>query len=293
MNNRNISIIGAACGYGAQDHGCEDGPVILQSYGFLDQLKKSGISYQLDDILRLPEDHHRDDLSSVSIFCEELALKVSKSLSRGDFPIVLGGDHSCAIGTWSGVKNALPEQGRLGLIWIDAHMDSHTYATTPSRAIHGMPLACLLGYGEERLIHLASPLPKLLPENVCLIGTRSFEAGEARLLQQLGVRIFFMEEIMQRGMETVWNEALSIVQNDTSGFGISLDLDVFDPLEEPGVGSPEPGGVLKNKLVIMLSTLKNNPEFLAMEIVEYNPYLDKDFVTARAVCDLVTALANT
>jgi arginase len=290
MKIRNIAVIGAACGYGAQQHGCQDGPDVLQSFGFLDRLNEAGINYRWDGILHLSEDHYRTPLSSVSIFCARLAFDVGRTVSRGDFPIVLGGDHSCAIGTWSGIKSALPEQGRLGLIWIDAHMDSHTYATTPSSAIHGMPLACLLGHGDELLTHIATPLPKLLPENVCLIGTRSFEEGEAKLLQQLGVRVFFMEEIMRRGMEVVWREALTIVQNQTAGFGISLDLDVLGPSEESGVGSPEPGGVLKNILVEMLHTLKTTPNFMGMEIVEYNPYLDTRFATANAVCDLVAAI---
>ena len=288
---RNIAVIGAACGYGAQIHGCQDGPDVLQSFGFMDRLNEAGINYHWDGILHLPEDSYRTPLSSVSDFCRKLAFQVGLTVARGDFPLVLGGDHSCAIGTWSGVKSALPDPGRLGLIWIDAHMDSHTYATTPSSAIHGMPLACLLGHGDELLTHIATPLPKLLPENVCLIGTRSFEEGEAKLLRQLGVRIFSMEEIMRRGMGAVWHEALAIVQNQTAGFGISLDLDVLEPSEEPGVGSPEPGGVLKNILVEMLHTLKTNPGFLAMEIVEYNPYLDTRFATAHAVCDLVAAIA--
>ena len=111
------------------------------------------------------------------------------------------------------------------------------------------------------------------------------------MLQQLGVRIFFIEEIQRRGMAAVWNEALSIVQQGTTGFGVSLDLDVFDPEEESGVGSPEPGGILKTRLIEMLQPLKNNPDFLAMEIVEYNPYLDTKFVTANAVCELVAAIA--
>lgn len=288
---RNIAVIGAACGYGAQIHGCQDGPDVLQSFGFLDQLNQAGISYRWDDILHLPRDDHHTPLSAVSTFCTGLAFNVGQAVARGDFPIVLGGDHSCAIGTWSGVKGAMAEHERLGLVWIDAHMDSHTFATTPSRAIHGMPLACLLGHGDEDLTRIVSPLPKLHPENVCLIGTRSFEEGEARLLQQLGVRVFSMEEIMRRGMGVVWDEAMAIAQNQTAGFGISLDLDVLEPSEEPGVGSPEPGGVLKNILVDMLRTLKSNPRFMAMEIVEYNPYLDDNFATANAVCDLVAAIS--
>ena len=287
---RNIAVIGAACGYGAQIHGCQDGPDVLQSFGFLEQLHEAGIKYRWDGILHLARDQYRTPLSSVSVFCEDLAFKVNRTVSRGDFPIILGGDHSCAIGTWSGVKKSMPEHGKLGLIWIDAHMDSHTCDTTPSNAIHGMPLACLLGHGDERLTRIASASPKIHPENICLVGTRSYEEGEAKLLHHLGVRIFSMEEIMRRGMEAVWNEALAIVQNNTTGFGISLDLDVLEPSEESGVGSPEPGGGLKNIMVEMLRTLKSNPNFLAMEIVEYNPYLDTNFATANAVSELVAAI---
>lgn len=288
---RKISVIGAACGYGAKDHGCQDGPEVLRALDFLDRLKTAGIDFNRDDILHLPEDEQRTALSSVTTFCEELALKVRGILADGNFPLVLGGDHSCAIGTWSGVSNSLPERARLGLIWIDAHMDSHTFSTSPSGAIHGMPLACLLGHGDKHLIRILSPRPKLSPESICLIGTRSFEAGEASLLNKLGVRIFPMEEITQRGFEVVWHEALAIVRHQTAGFGISLDLDALDPAEDAGVGTPEPGGLLKSGLIEMLCTLKNNPDFLAMEIVEYNPYLDANFTTGDTVCDLVEAIA--
>lgn len=292
MNLRNIIVIGAACGYGAMQHGCQDGPEVLRAFGFLDQLNQAGIAYYWDEILHLPEDLGRTPLSSVATLSEALAFKVAAQMQSGHFPLVLGGDHSCAIGTWSGVRSSLPEHGALGLLWIDAHMDSHTYATTPSHAIHGMPLACLLGYGDERLTHMMTSHAKLLPEHVCLIGTRSFEEAEAKLLQQLGVRIFYMEEIVRRGMEIVWQEALAIVQSHTTGFGISLDLDVLDPLEEAGVGSPAPGGLLKNRLVEMLATLRVNPNFLAMEIVEYNPYLDSNFTTAGAISELVAAITS-
>ena len=292
MNLRNIIVIGAACGYGAMRHDCQDGPEVLRAFGFLDQLDHAGVIYHWDEILHLPEDATRTPLASVVMLCEALALKVATQMQSGHFPLVLGGDHSCAIGTWSGVRRRLPEEGSLGLLWIDAHMDSHTDATTPSHAIHGMPLACLLGYGDECLTHLVTPQAKLLPEHVCLIGTRSFEAAEAKLLQRLGVRIFYMDEILRRGMDIVWQEALDIVQSQTTGFGISLDLDVLDPQEETGVGSPVPGGLLKNRLIEMLVGLKINPNFLAMEIVEYNPYLDTNFTTASAISELVAAITS-
>ncbi len=283
-----IIVIGAAGGYGAQDHACQDGPEVLRAFDFLEQLEASGIAYRWDGIIHLKE-NHTDPLSSVSEMCTLLAEKTGKAVSQGDFPIVVGGDHSCAIGTWSGVRNAMG--GPLGLLWIDAHMDSHTFETSPSRAIHGMPLACLLGYGAERLTHIASPAPKLLPQNVCLIGVRSFEEGEARLLKQLGVRVYFMEEIRQRGIREILIEALAIIRKETSGFGISIDLDALDPIEEAGVGTPVPGGLLKDELASALVQLRNNRELLAIEVVEYNPYLDQGFATAHAVSDLIEAMA--
>lgn len=285
---KKIVVIGAAGGYGAQDKACQDAPDVIRSFDFLDQLEESGIPYHWEGILRL-DGEKREPLSAVSELCSKLAEKTGRAVAKGDFPIVIGGDHSCAIGTWSGVKSVM--NGRLGLIWIDAHMDSNTFETSPSRAIHGMPLACLLGHGDERLTHVATPYPKLLPRDVCLIGVRSYEEGEARLLKELGVRIYFMDEIRKRGASEVLGEALSIVAGETAGFGISIDLDALDPAEEPGVGSPVPGGLLKDELAAALEYLRPNPKFVAMEIVEYNPYLDIRFATAHAASDLIEAIA--
>ncbi len=285
---KRIVIIGAAGGYGAQNHSCQDAPEVIRSFDFLQQVEESGIPHHWDGIVHLRK-KDADALSAVYELCLLISEKTANALKKGDFPIVIGGDHSCAIGTWSGVKSAI--EGRLGLIWIDAHMDSNTYDTSPSLAIHGMPLACLLGYGEEKLTHISGAAPKLLPEDVCLIGVRSFEEGEARLLKELGVRIYFMEEIRQRGATEVMKEAVSVVKRKTTGFGISIDLDALDPMEEPGVGSPVPGGMLKDELSEALTQLRSDQEFLALEIVEYNPYLDSKFATAHAVSDLIAAIA--
>jgi arginase len=214
--------------------------------------------------------------------CTRLALSVEKTLDSGYFPLVVGGDHSCAIGTWSGVHRWMGNRGELGLIWIDAHMDSHTFATTPSGALHGMPLACLLGYGDKQLTGIGTGLPKLHPEHVCLLGARSFEAGEAKLLKQLGVRVITMEEIRTRGIEATLAEALDIARNGTAGYGVSLDLDVLDPAEEPGVGSPEPNGLSCLELERAMHQLRHDSTLLAMEIVEYNPHHDRNFITANA-----------
>jgi arginase len=217
---------------------------------------------------------------------------VEAVLQAGNFPLVVGGDHSCAIGTWSGVHRALAGRGPLGLIWIDAHMDSHTFATTPSGQIHGMPLACLLGYGEAALTGIDGAEVKLRPEHVCLIGVRSYEADEAALLHRLGVRVFDMNEIRRRGLAEVFDAALAIVRHGTAGFGVSVDLDALDPDEEPGVGTPVPGGLHRAELAAALSRLRGDPAFVAMEIVEYNPRRDRGHATADAAGALVDAISR-
>jgi arginase len=211
-------------------------------------------------------------------------------LQGGHFPLVVGGDHSCAIGTWSGVHRALANHGPVGLIWIDAHMDSHTFATTPSGQIHGMPLACLLGHGETALTRIGGAEAKLRPEQVCLIGVRSYEAGEAALLHRLGVRVYDMDEIRRRGLAEVFEEALAIVRQGTAGFGVSVDLDALDPGEEPGVGTPVAGGLRRAELADALSHLRGDPAFVAMEIVEYNPRRDRRHATADAAGALLDAI---
>lgn len=224
-----------------------------------------------DTVLRVTRAQQNTPLHAIASLNNRLASKVESVLRAGHFPLVVGGDHSCAIGTWSGVHRALADKGPLGLIWIDAHMDSHTFASTPSGQIHGMPLACLLGYGDAELTSIDGAEAKLHPEHVCLIGVRSFEAGEAALLHQLGVRVFDMEEIHRRGLAEVFDEALTIVRDGTAGFGVSVDLDAFDPTEEPGVGSPVPGGLRRAELAEALTRLRGDPSFVAMEVAEYNP----------------------
>jgi arginase len=188
------------------------------------------------------------------------------------------------------VHRALIGAGPIGLIWIDAHMDSHTFATTPSGQIHGMPLACLLGHGEATLTGIDGAEAKLRPEHVCLIGVRSFEVGEAALLHRLGVRVYDMEEIRRRGLSAVFDEALAIVRQGTAGFGVSVDLDALDPAEEPGVGTPVPGGLRRAELADALSHLRGDRGFVAMEIVEYNPRRDRGHATADAAGSLLDAI---
>jgi arginase len=282
---KTVQIIAVASGWGARDKGCEDGPDALHAAGLAAHLQAQGLPAEWQTTL-LPADG-QERLAIVTEVCQRLANQTAAVFSSGGLPLVIGGDHSCAIGTWSGMCACL--HGPLGLIWIDAHMDSHTPQTSPSGALHGMPLACLLGYGEPALTNLIVPGPKLLPQHVCLIGVRSFEIEEAALLERLGVRVFHMAEVHRRGMDVVFRDALEITQNGTVGFGISIDLDALDPREEPGVGSPAQDGVLGREFVHALRQVAGNPRLLALEIAEYNPHRDRNGSTARMALELAAA----
>ena len=238
---KNIDLIGYASGISAGNAGCAQGPIYLQQSQWLDS---DQLSFEWREILE-PTDQKQglEALQEVTKLCENLA-SITEKLTLANKPFAtIGGDHACAVGTWSGVAQALAPQGDLGLIWSDAHMDAHTFDTTPSGNIHGMPIACLLGHGDPSLTHIASKQPKIKPEHLCLIGIRDFEAGEAELLKQLDVRIITMEEVQQRGFEDCMQEALTIANNGTAGFGISIDLDGFDPKQAPAVGTPVANGL--------------------------------------------------
>lgn len=290
MVARRVAVIGVASGYGAGDPACQDGSEVIRALRFLSDLEAVDDGLHWDEPIRLALPHPADALDAVENIAVQLADRVGQHLEQGDFPLVIGGDHSCAIGTWSGVKRALGATARLGLIWIDAHMDSHTMATSATRHIHGMPLASLLGRGDPRLSGVAGAGAKLLPDDVCLIGVRSFEADEVILLRQLGVRVYFMHEVRRRGLSEVFAEALYRVAAHTRGYGISIDLDALDPAQGPGVGTPVPGGLLRTDVTDALALARGDVRLRAVEIVEYNPYRDEHFVTARAVHDLCRSL---
>jgi ornithine--oxo-acid transaminase len=287
MLNRTVCIVGAASGRGAPDAGCEAGPEALRRSPLSTQLWRAGLDPVWDAILR-PE-AESDTTQAVRELCARLSRRVQSIAERGAFPLVLGGDHSCAVGTWSGVAAAIRTRGPLGLIWIDAHMDAHTPATSPSSALHGMPLACLLGHGEPSLVALMNG-HTLAPGQVCLVGVRSFEPDEAELLSRLGVRVFSMDEIDRRGLGAVMADAHAIATSGTAAFGITIDLDVIDPGEAPGVGSPVPWGLEAATLAHALAAVGSDPRLVAAEIAEYNPRADTEAHTAGVAALLATAV---
>lgn len=292
-----VALIGSATSWGAQIHETEAGPFALKALGVEPQNTPIQMEWRSIIAAEEPASQHpftmgKETLPHVVKQAKALGLEVQSTLMEGKFPLVIGGDHAASVGTWSAVTQYKKAQQSFGLIWIDAHMDSHTPETTPSLAYHGMPLAALMGHGEGSLVHLLASEPKINPEHVVLIGVRSYEEGEAHLLKQLGVKVYFVQEVFQRGFATVFHEALQKVQKNTKGFGISLDLDVFDPFYAPGVGSPEPKGISPQSLLPQLPYLWENPNFTAFEIVEYNPARDHHFKTAQLVGELLKSLAT-
>ena len=290
LTSRNVRLIGAGWGMGARDPRCDMGPTALRAGRLARSLRESGVHADWGPIVSADARTDTDATAAVGALCGRLAGEVDSALRDSCLPVVLGGDHTCAIGTWGAVRRNLPGSGPLGLIWIDAHLDSHLPNTTPSEALHGMPMACLLGHGDPRLVQLFGAVPVLEPAHVCLIGARSFEPEEAALLMRMGVRVFPMEEVRRRGLAAVFTEALGIVQTGTAGFGVSIDLDALDPEDAPGVGTPVPAGLRGGELAEVLRLVRGNPLLQAIEIAELNPVLDEDGLTAVQVMSLLGAV---
>lgn len=282
-----IRIIGAASGLGAQDRGCEDGPVAFHRSQAWHELEHQP---QLDwgKTLFAATTAGLSSVERIAGLCQRLANEVELTINAGEFPLVIGGDHSVAIGTWSGVARTLNKP--LGLLWIDAHLDSHTPETSYSGAIHGMPLACLLGRGDKRLLNLGLMGRQIDPAHAVVFGPRSFEPEELDFLTQSGVRIIGADEIAQRGFGSCLDEAMAIVSSAVAGFGVTLDLDAIDPQVAPGVGSPEPDGLPARDVRLALCRLSGLPGLRGLEIVEYNPDRDRHGVTADLISDLIAEI---
>jgi len=280
---RQIEMIGAAWGLGGADPGCAEAPAVLVPL-LAQRLAACGLSALAGPILE-PSPGERRRQFAVSRLCAQLASAVAQARRRGRLPCVIGGDHSCAGGTWTGVARTVP--GALGLVWIDAHMDSHTPATSHTGRLHGMPLAWLLGQDDDPLYGLGAGV--LEPRHVCLVGVRSYEPEEDERLRRLGVRVIFMDEVRSRGIDAVLDEALDIATAGTSGFGVSIDLDVVTPEEAPNVGTPVAGGVTSAELARALQEVAGRPALAAIELVEYSPRLDRDGLTGRVAIELLSA----
>lgn len=283
---RKVDLIGVASGLGGADAACAQAPARLAASGLEERLRRSGVEASWAAILA-PRRNGDGIRGAVARLCAELAAQVAQSVRGGRLPCVIGGDHSCAMGTWSGAANALKPRGALGLVWIDAHMDSHTPGTSPSGRPHGMPLAALLGQCDHALAGLDDGI--LRPQHVCLVGVRSYEAAEAELLEKIGVRVFGIEDVVRRGLARVMDDAVALAGRGTAAFGVTLDLDALDPREFPAVATPASFGIRGDELARAFRRIGGDPRLAAFELAEYCPRLDRDGRSERLIGRLLCA----
>ena len=227
-------------------------------------------------------------LTEITETCARTAEAVLKTLEEGMTPLVLGGDHSLAAGSVSGVAEFYRRRGeKIGLIWIDAHSDINTPETSPSGNVHGMPLAALLGLGPEPLGRILGDGPKVSAENTVLIGVRDIDAAERENIRRAGVaEVYTMRDIDERGMRTVMEEALRAAGRGTAGYHVSLDMDWIDPEDAPGVGTPVRGGATYREAHLAMEILADHGRLLSFEIVEVNPVIDEHNRTADLAVEL-------
>jgi arginase len=212
-----------------------------------------------------------------------VAEQVEKSIRAGSLPLTLGGDHSIGLGSIAGASNASKP---LGVIWFDAHADFNTTETSPSGNIHGMILAALAGLGDKRLTHVGGPDIKVEPRRVVIVGARDLDVGERRLLREAGVHVLTMSDIDRRGMEAVTREALEFALDGAKGLHVSFDMDVVDPTEAPGVGTPVPGGITYREAHLAMEMVAESKRLTSLDLVEVNPILDHHNQTAILATEL-------
>lgn len=293
MNNR-ISLIGVPLDLGADRRGVDMGPSAIRYAKVREKLQDLG--YEIDDrgdiVPNRPDACHLDGsnlkyLDEIERVNTELCRLVAEELGKGRFPLVLGGDHSIAIGTISGI---LQHKKKVGVIWFDAHGDINTDETSPSGNIHGMPVAVGFGLGHERLTGIGGKTVTLDPKKFVMIGTRELDPGEKILLKKLGVIVYTMHDIDIKGMAKVMEEAIKLVSDGTDGVHVSFDMDVMDPVYAPGVGTPVFGGLTYRESHLAMELISQAQIVTSAEFVEVNTVLDHKNQTAKVAVALMGSL---
>lgn len=295
MVKREISIIGVPSDYGQHRRGVDMGPSAMRYAGIKDRLEGLGYKvYDEGDILIRKEalnDSGNEKLLNLKEVVEvstQLASKINRVIEKNRFPLILGGDHSIAIGSLASLGNYYKN---LGVIWYDAHADLNTADTTPSGNIHGMPLAISMGIGDERLVNIFGFTPKVKPENIIIIGARSIDPGERELIKRKGIKVYTMHEIDRLGMSKVMDESISYLkEHKVEGAHLSVDLDAIDPLYTPGVGTPVAGGITYRESHLAMEMLEEVGFITSAEFVEVNPILDERNKTADVAVALMGSL---
>ncbi|MFU8867607.1 arginase [Natronococcus sp.] len=295
-----VRIIGAPMDYGANRRGVDMGPSAIRYAGLADELEGAGVEPVDAGDLHIPRAEERDPdadqpregnakfLREVGDVCSRLSDQVAETLADGEFPLVLGGDHSVAIGSMTGASR----DGELGAVWFDAHADLNTPESSPSGNVHGMPLAAALGRGAFEEMEWASA-PNLREESVAYVGLRSIDEREREWVRDSEMTAFTMADIDKRGMTAVVEDALDVATDGTNGIHVSLDLDWLDPKAAPGVGTPVRGGVTYREAHSALERVSARDDredvLRSMDVVEVNPILDERNETATLAADLTAS----
>ncbi|MBI3650786.1 MAG: arginase [Acidobacteria bacterium] len=292
---KSVKIIGVPMDLGAGRRGVDMGPSAIRIAGVNQAIALQGFAVADAGNVHVhppeamtatnPRAHYLKEIAEAS---EELAQMVEAALVEGAIPVILGGDHSIAIGSVAGVASYYQKQNqKIGIVWLDAHTDVNTPDSTPSGNIHGMPLAALLGRGAKELTEVAGFAPKVLPENTVIIGARSIDPPERELLKALNIRVITMSEMDERGMADVIQEAAALAANGTVGFHVTMDMDFIDPFYAPGVGTPERGGATYRESHLAMEKLADTGKVLSIEITEVNPLYDTSNQTGTLAVELI------
>jgi arginase len=290
-----VHIVNVPLDLGASRRGTDAGPSAFRIAGLRGAISRLGYAISAETDIPVPtmETRHlensnarfKDEILSV---CVQLAEQTRDILDCGEIPLVIGGDHSIAMGTVSGVSAYFRiKNKKAGLIWFDAHGDMNLPQTSPSGNIHGMPLAHLLGYGDPQLSNILGADPAVAPENVALIGIRDIDRVEREFINKSGITAFTMRDIDQLGMSEVSHRALEVVNADTAGFHVSFDLDGCDPEVIPGSGTLVPGGVSFREAHLLLEECASDGRMISMDVVELNPFLDQANISAERAVTLI------
>jgi arginase len=287
----NIRVIGVPIDLGAGRHGADLGPAAIRYADLNEKLNYLGYTVVDEGNLLnstpgtpLSGDVKLKNLEPILEICQALSSVVEGICAAGDFPLVIGGDHSLALGSATGAAAAC---GSLGLLWIDAHGDFNTDQTSPTGHIHGMPLAALAGYGDTRLVSLGGFSPKVDPAHIAVVGVRDLDAGERELLRAAQVHVFTMKDIDHMGIAMVMTRALEITTQGTRGLHVSLDIDALDPREVHGVGTPVRGGLTYREASFVMEEIAATGKMTSLDVVEVNPILDSKNRTAQMAVDLI------
>ncbi len=291
-----VRLIGVPMDLGASRRGVDMGPAAVRYTDLRDRIEKLGHTVEDTGNVVVPfrEDAARGAqrgaryLGAITEVCTEVAARTRAALDAGQFPVVLGGDHALAAGSIAGAAAHLHAKGeRLGCLWIDAHGDLNTPASSRSGNVHGMPLAALLGNGDKAMAGIAGDRPALVASDVALVGLRDLDQPERTHIRKWGLSAFTMRALDERGVRLVMEEAIAVATRGSGGLWLSFDMDVIDPSEAPGVGTAVPGGMTYREAHLAMEMLADTGKLVGLDLVEVNPVLDERNRTAEIAAELI------